>query len=140
MSSVNKVIILGRVGKEPEMKSFPNGDRIANFSVATSKKWRDKKTNEPKELTEWHKISVPNYLVPVTEKYVRKGDQVYLEGSLQTRSWEDKNGGGTRYITEIKALTIVLLGSKSGGSSTGQTKVAPSPPHGNSNFDDDIPF
>lgn len=99
MSSVNKVIIIGNLGKDPEIRSFPNGGRVANFSVATAEKWKDK-SGEKKERTEWHRVSVMNDgLVGVIEKYLKKGSRVYLEGQLETRKYE-KNGQDV-YTTEV---------------------------------------
>ena len=99
MSSVNKVIVIGNIGKDPEIRSFPNGGRVANFSVATSEKWKDK-SGEKKERTEWHRVSVMNdALVGVVEKYLKKGSKVYIEGKLETRKYE-KNGQDI-YTTEI---------------------------------------
>lgn len=115
--SINKVIIIGNVGKDPEIRSFPNGGRAANFSVATSESWKDKSSGERKERTEWHRISVMNdALVNVVEKYVRKGSKLYIEGRLETRKYE-KNGQDV-YTTEIVLRPyggeISLLDSKGG--------------------------
>lgn len=100
-SSVNKVILVGNVGKDPEIRSFQNGDRVASFSVATSEYWKDKATGERKERTEWHRISVMNdSLVGVIEKYVKKGSKLYLEGQLETRKWTDQSGA-EKYSTEV---------------------------------------
>ena len=91
--SVNKVILVGNLGRDPEIKSFPSGDRIAEFSVATSERWNDKATGEKKEKTEWHRVVVRNdNLVKVVENYVKKGSKVYVEGQLQTREWTDQAG------------------------------------------------
>jgi len=99
MSSVNKVIIVGNVGKDPEIRSFPNGGRVANFTVATSESW--KKDGERQTKTEWHNISVTNdTLVGIVEKYVKKGSKLYIEGQLQTRKWTD-NSGVEKYSTEV---------------------------------------
>lgn len=140
MSSVNKVILLGNVGRDPEIRSTQNGTRIANLSIATSENWRDKGSGERKEKTEWHKVVVFNdRLVDVVEKYVRKGSQLYIEGSLQTRQWNDKDGA-TKYSTEI-VLTkfkgeIVLLGSKTAGDA-----AEPAPREtATADLNDEIPF
>jgi len=99
--SLNKVTIIGNLGKDPEIRSFQNGGRVASFSVATSESWKDKQSGEKKERTEWHRISVMNEaLVGVVEKYVRKGTKIYLEGQLETRKWTDKDGA-EKYTTEI---------------------------------------
>ena len=99
--SVNKVIIIGNLGKDPEVRFMPDGSKIAGFSVATSENWKDKTSGERKEKTEWHKIAIMNErLADVAEKYLRKGSKVYLEGQLQTQKWTDKNGQ-ERYTTEV---------------------------------------
>ncbi|MEM6622973.1 MAG: single-stranded DNA-binding protein [Pseudomonadota bacterium] len=101
MSSVNKVTILGNLGQDPEIRSFQNSGRVANLSVATSEKWKDKNTGERKERTEWHRVAVmADHLVGVCERYLRKGSKVYLEGQLETRKWQDQSGQD-RYSTEI---------------------------------------
>lgn len=101
MSSVNKVILLGTLGKDPDVKSFPSGDRIAELSVATSERWTDKSTGEKKEKTEWNRVVIRNDgLVKVAENYLAKGSKVYIEGQLQTREWTDQ-AGQKRYATEI---------------------------------------
>lgn len=101
MSSVNKVILIGNLGKDPEIRSLSSGSEVANFSVATSESWKDKNTGEKKEKTEWHNVAVFNDgLVRVIKSYLKKGSKVYIEGSLQTRKWTDKDGQD-RYSTEI---------------------------------------
>lgn len=101
MASVNKVIIIGNLGKDPEIRALNSGDRVANLSVATSETWRDKNSGEKKEKTEWHRVVIFNeHIVKVAEQYVRKGDKVYIEGSLQTRKWTDQSGV-EKYSTEI---------------------------------------
>jgi single-strand DNA-binding protein len=121
--SVNKAIILGRVGKEPEIRSTQNGLRIASFSVATSETWRDKHSGEKKEKTEWHRISVfPENTVKVVEDYVRKGDLILVEGRIETRKWTDQSGAD-RYSTEIVVTgfhgSITLIGRTEGRNSGG---------------------
>jgi single-strand DNA-binding protein len=108
MSGVNKVTILGRLGKDPEMKSFNNGNSVANFSIATSEEWKDKTTGEKKSNTEWHNIVAYTPFAEIVSKYLNKGDQVYIEGKLKTRSWE--KDGVTRYVTEVIASSVQLLG------------------------------
>lgn len=138
MSSVNKAIIVGNVGRDPEIRSTQNGTRIANLTIATSESWRDKNSGERKEKTEWHRVSVLNdSLVGVVEKYVHKGSKVYIEGAIQTRKWTDKDGA-TRYSTEITLGRfngqIVLLDSKQEGDAAEPT------PRQTETLDDEIPF
>ena len=119
MASVNKVILVGNLGKEPEVKSMQSGDRVASFPIATSERWKDKATGERKEKTEWHKVAIfDERLVEIAEKYLRKGSKVYLEGQLQTRKWNDQNGQ-ERYTTEIVLQRfrgdLTLLDTKSDG-------------------------
>jgi single-strand DNA-binding protein len=118
--SVNKVILIGNLGKDPEIRSFPNGGRVANFSIATSESWKDKNSGERKERTEWHRISVLNdALVGVVEKYVKKGSKVYIEGQLETRKYE--KDGRDVYTTEVVLRPyrgeLTMLDSKGGGAS-----------------------
>ena len=113
MSGVNKVILVGRLGKDPEVRTIENGAVVANFSIATSEIYKDKTTGERKETTEWHNIVLWRGLAEVAAKYLHKGDQVYIEGKLRTRSWEKDNV--TRYTTEILGDNMTLLGSKPGG-------------------------
>ncbi len=99
--SVNKVIIMGNLGKDPEIRNFPNGGRVCNFSVATSESWRDKNSGEKQERTQWHNISIlSDPLVNIAERFLKKGSKVYLEGQLETRKWQD-NSGSDRYSTEV---------------------------------------
>jgi len=119
--SVNKVILVGNLGADPEVRSMQSGDRVASFSVATSENWKDKATGERKEKTEWHRIAVFNQgLVKIIESYLRKGSKVYLEGQLETRKWQDKEGHD-RYSTEVVLRNyggqLTMLDSKGGGSS-----------------------
>ncbi len=113
MASVNKVIIVGNLGKDPEMRSFPNGDQIANVSIATTDKWKDKTTGEMKEATEWHRINFNGRLAEIVGQYLKKGSQVYIEGSLRTRKWTDKDGI-EKFTTEIRADQMQMLGSRQG--------------------------
>src|SRR5687767_8945649 len=113
MSGVNKVILVGRLGKEPEVRNLDNGAVVANFSIATSESYKDKTTGEKKEVTEWHNIVLWRGLAEIAQKYVHKGDLVYIEGKLRTRSWE--KDGVTRYTTEVVADNMTMLGSKGGG-------------------------
>jgi single-strand DNA-binding protein len=120
--SVNKVILIGNLGKDPEVRAFPSGGRVANFTVATSESWKDKATGERKEKTQWHNISVKNDgLVGICEKYLRKGSKVYLEGQLETRKYEKE--GRDVYITEVVLAPyrgeLTMLDGKGGASSGG---------------------
>ena len=108
MRGVNKVIIIGHLGADPETRQFSNGGSVTNISVATSEQWTDKQTGEKREATEWHRIVLFNRLGEIAAQYLRKGSQVYIEGSLQTRKWQDQNGQD-RYITEIKANNMQIL-------------------------------
>jgi len=163
--SVNKVILIGNLGQDPEVKSFQNGGRIANLRIATSENWKDKNTGERKERTEWHTVVLQSEgLVGVAERYLRKGSKVYIEGSLRTRKWQDQSGND-RYSTEVSVggiggvLTMldgapggggggqrggggndwVGGGSSGGGSGGNQGGGAPSGGYGD-DLDDDIPF
>lgn len=123
--SLNKVCLLGNIGKDPDIKSFQNGGKIANFSVATSENWKDRVTGEKKERTDWHNVSIQSEgLVGVVERYLKKGSKVYLEGQLRTRKWQDRDGND-RYTTEVviagmNGKLIMLDGSSGGGSGGGQ--------------------
>jgi single-strand DNA-binding protein len=111
MSSVNKVIILGNLGRDPDVRYTNDGNAICNIAVATTEKWTDKTSGEKKEVTEWHRIVLYRKLAEIAEKYLSKGSQVYIEGKLQTRKWTDKDGV-ERYTTEIVADSLQMLGSK----------------------------
>jgi len=113
MSGVNKVILIGRLGKEPEVRNLENGTAVANFSMATTETYRDRNSGERKEITEWHNIVLWRGLADIAAKYLHKGDMVYIEGKLRTRSWEKE--GVTRYTTEIVADNMNMLSPKSGG-------------------------
>jgi single-strand DNA-binding protein len=152
--SVNKVILIGNLGKDPEVRTFPNGGRVANFSVATSESWKDKATGERKERTEWHRISILNdALVGIAEKYLKKGSKVYIEGQLETRKYE--KDGRDVYTTEVVLrpyngnLTMLDGKSSSGGAANSDFAEEPAAPSsGGGNFassskndmDDEIPF
>lgn len=112
MASVNKVVIVGNLGKDPEIRTFPNGDQVANVTVATTDRWKDKASGEQKEATEWHRITFHARLAEIAGKYLRKGSQVYIEGSLRNRKWTDQATGQERYATEIRADNMQMLGSK----------------------------
>src|SRR5438477_11306637 len=111
---INKVIIIGNLGADPETRAMPSGTTVANLRVATSESWRDKQTGEQQERTEWHRVAFLGRLAEVAGEYLRKGSQVYIEGSLRTRKWQDKQGN-ERYSTEIIGNDMQMLGSRGGG-------------------------
>ncbi len=113
MASVNKVIIVGNLGRDPEMRTFPSGDQVANVTIATTDKWKDRQTGEMKEATEWHRVVFNGRLAEIAGQYLRKGSQVYVEGSLRTRKWTDQ-AGVEKYSTEIRADQMQMLGSRQG--------------------------
>ena len=150
--SVNKVIIMGNLGKDPEIRNFPNGGRVCNFSVATSESWKDKNSGEKQERTQWHNISILSEpLVNIAERFLKKGSKVYLEGQLETRKWQD-NSGSDRYSTEIVLRPykgeITLIDNKADSNMTNEpisnnqmdeiqeNSVSPNVDE----FDDEIPF
>ncbi len=138
---VNKVILIGHLGQDPEVKYMPSGSAVANVSIATAESWKDKSTGEKKDKTEWHRVIFFARLAEIVGEYLRKGSQVYVEGRLQTRKWTDKNGV-ERYTTEIVASEMQMLGSKSG---SGERTESPadagaSTGGGDEGFDSDIPF
>jgi single-strand DNA-binding protein len=150
MASINKVIIVGNLGKDPETRFLPDGKAVCNFSVATTDTWKDKASGEKKEATEWHRISAFGRLAEICGEYLKKGSQVYIEGKLKTRKWQDKEGQD-RYTTEIMADAMQMLGSRSGMGggepremreppSTGESRPAKKPPGQFQDMDDDIPF
>lgn len=138
---VNKVILIGSLGNDPEIRYTGDGKAIANLSLATSESWNDKQSGEKKEKTEWHRVVAFGKLAEIIGEYVKKGSKVYIEGKLQTRKWQDK-GGETRYTTEISAYDLQMLDSK-GQSSQAPSKPAQSQPASTppvDDFSDDIPF
>lgn len=138
MSSVNKAIILGNVGKDPEVRFLPDGKATANLSVATSSSWKDK-SGEKQESTEWHRISAFGKLAEIIGEYVKKGSQIYIEGRITTRKWKDKEGV-ERYSTEIIADQMQMLGGR-GEKSEAPAKQAKAAPAGKfDDMNDDIPF
>jgi len=161
MASVNKVILVGNLGADPETRYAPSGDAIANIRIATTDRWRDRSSGEMREATEWHRVAFYGKLAEIAGQYLRKGSQVYIEGSLRTRKWQDQNGQD-RYTTEIRADQMQMLGRREGmgeapmrSGSDGGFENAPSrPPQGGAaprqqsqpaagglgDFDDDIPF
>ncbi len=118
MRGVNKVIIIGNLGADPEARQFNNGGSVTNISVATSEQWTDKQSGEKREATEWHRISLFNRLGEIAAQYLRKGSKVYIEGSLRTRKYQDQSGQD-RYITEIRAEQMQMLDGQSGGQESG---------------------
>lgn len=143
MSGLNKFQVIGNLGKDPEVRTLESGAKVANFSVATSETWKDKNSGEKKEQTEWHNVVIWGPLAGVVESYVNKGDKLYLEGKIKTRSWE--KDGVTRYTTELYANNMIMLSSKpdqSHGNTAAQTtaqtdwKSAPGP----TEEPDDLPF
>jgi single-strand DNA-binding protein len=142
MAGINKVIIIGRLGNDPEVRYTPSGAAVAKFSVATSEEWKDKNTGEKKERTEWHRITAWGKLGEICGEYLAKGRQVYVEGRLQTSSYDDKDGV-KRYSTEIVASDVQFLGSKESGGSRSGGGAPPRESIGGQGpppSDDDIPF
>ena len=119
MAGVNKVILVGNLGKDPETRFMPNGSAVSNITIATSESWKDKQTGEQKERTEWHSVVMYQRLAEIAGEYLKKGSKVYLEGSLQTSKWTDKETGQDRYKTEIKASQLQMLDSKPQGQQQG---------------------
>jgi len=117
---INKVILIGNLGNDPEQKSMPNGNAVTNITVATSESWKDKQTGQQQERTEWHRIVFFNRLAEIAGQYLSKGSKVYIEGSLRTRKWQDQ-GGQDRYTTEIVASEMQMLDSRSGGTAQQDT-------------------
>ena len=157
MASVNKVILVGNLGADPETRFMPNGDALANIRLATTESWKDKATGEKKELTEWHRVVFRSKLAEIVGQYLKKGSAVYIEGRIRTRKWQDKEGQ-ERYTTEIEAREMQMLGGRSGGSASGgeaeyggsmPSSPAPAASRGAApakkvpsfeDMDDDIPF
>jgi single-strand DNA-binding protein len=124
MASLNKVQLIGNLGRDPEVRYMPSGDAVANIAIATTDKWKDKQTGEQKEQTEWHRVSFFGKLAEIAGQYLVKGSQVYIEGKLQTRKYTDKDGV-EKFATEIRADTMQMLGSRQGGEGGGQQGNAP---------------
>ena len=152
MRGVNKVILVGVLGRDPETKTFPNGESLTHFSIATSESWTDKNTGERKEHTEWHRIVASNRLGEIAQQYLKKGSKVYIDGKLKTRQWTDQNGQ-ERYTTEISANELQMLDSKGDSNyqqnqsqNTQQGYAQPKPQAqptaggGTSDLGDDLPF
>lgn len=151
---INKVILVGNLGQDPETRYMPSGGAVTNITVATSETWKDKQSGQQQERTEWHRIVFFNRLAEIAGEYLRKGSKVYIEGSLRTRKWQDKNTGTDRYTTEIVANEMQMLDSRGGGGGdykpaqapkgapamADAEPAAPAAAGGFDNFDDDIPF
>lgn len=144
---INKVILVGHLGADPETRYTPSGSAVTNLRVATSDSWKDKQTGEQQERTEWHRVAMFGRLAEIAAEYLRKGSQVYLEGNLRTRKWQDKDGND-RWSTEIVANEMQMLGGRGGGGG-GYDRGEPAreepagvsrPGPGGEDFDDDIPF
>ena len=152
MASVNKVILIGNLGADPEIRYMPNGDPVATFNIATTDTWKDKQTGEKKEATEWHRIVIFRKLAEIAGQYLKKGAPIYIEGALKTSKWQNK-AGQDRYTTEIVAYTMQMLGGKREGEQSAprsesapaqnQQRSAPAQNGGGGSFDDfedSIPF
>ena len=154
MASVNKVILIGNLGRDPEIRYMPNGDAVCNVNLATTESWNDKTSGERREITEWHRVVLFRKLAEIAGQYLKKGSQAYFEGRLRTRKWQDKDGTD-RYTTEIEASEMKMLGRREGGGdapmprdqpdaapNASQTPSSAKAPDsgGFGNFDDDIPF
>ena len=164
MASVNKVILIGNLGKDPDVRYMPSGKAVASVTLATNESWKDRTTGEKQERTEWHNVVFYSPLAEIVGQYLRKGSSVFVEGRLQTRKWQDKTSGQDRYITEIIANEMKMLGGRGGaggsapfpgeGPGMEDSAPAPRPPQGSAQpparptpspgpdngFDDDIPF
>ena len=140
MRGVNKVILVGHLGKEPEVRYTPSGSAVTNISVATSEYWKDQNSQQ-QERTEWHRVVFFKRLAEVAFEFLKKGDKVYIEGKLQTRKWQDNNGHD-KFTTEIIANDMQMLGAKSNKTTTNKPQISNDTPSngGDIQFDDDIPF
>lgn len=144
MAGINKVIIVGNLGSDPEIRTMPNGEQVANITVATSESWKDKNTGERKEIVEWHRIVLYRRLAEIAGQYLTKGSQVYIEGRLKTRKWQDGNGQD-RYTTEIQGDNLQMLGGRQDEPKQAKaSKAKPNPLSAmakqGDGFDDNIPF
>lgn len=138
---VNTVILIGNVGQDPEIRHIPGGDMVCTLSVATSEQWKDKQTGETREATEWHRCILWRRLAEIASEYVKKGSQIYIEGKLKTRKWQDKSGQD-RYTTEIQVNELQLLGGMPGGGQS-RSQQQPTQHHdqnGQGSIDDEVPF
>ena len=139
MRGVNKVILIGNLGSDPETRAMPSGSQVTNISIATSESWKDKQTGNQKERTEWHKVVFFGRLAEIASEYLRKGSQVYIEGSLRTNKWQDKDGRD-RYTTEIIAKEMQMVGIKPNAPPAQAAKSNATSAPASDQFDDDIPF
>jgi single-strand DNA-binding protein len=139
MSSVNKVILVGHLGKDPEIRSFSNGEQVANVSLATTDKWKDKATGEQREATEWHNLVFIGRQAEIAGQYLKKGSQIYVEGSIRTRKWQDKEGND-RYTTEVRVGNMQMLGGRPTGEQPAKRIAQPANSGGFEDVADDIPF
>ena len=149
---INKAIIVGNLGRDPEVRYTANGSAVANVTVATSESWKDKQSGERQERTEWHRVVFFGRLAEIVEEYLKKGSQVYIEGSIRTQKWQDKESGQDRYTTEIVARDMQMLGSRggeaseasddnySGGARSAGGSSGGGATGGDPDLDDDIPF
>lgn len=156
MASVNKVILVGNLGRDPEVRYSPDGAAICNLSIATTSQWKDKSSGERREETEWHRVVLYNRLAEVAGEYLKKGRQVYIEGRLKTRKWQDKDTGADRYSTEVVGDQMQMLGGRGGGEGGGDDQPSSAPAQQRNlrpaaqqpqstgaslaDMDDDIPF
>ena len=139
MASVNKAILIGNLGADPELRYTPSGAAVANFNIATTERWKDK-DGQPQEKTEWHRIILWSRQAEIAKEYLHKGSSVYIEGRIQNRNYEDKDGI-KRYVTEIVGQRMQLLGSRGAASpESGPSEAPPPPPENLSGEDDDLPF
>lgn len=156
MASVNKVILIGNLGRDPEVRYLPSGSAVCNLRLATTESWKDKASGEKKELTEWHSVVLFDKLAEIAGEYLRKGRSVYIEGRLQTRKWQDKETGADRYSTEVRGDVMQMLGSREGGGMGGGDDSGEAPARSSAkpaakapaaagadpydSFEDDVPF
>jgi len=158
MASVNKVILIGNLGRDPEVRYLPSGSAVCNLRIATTESWKDKASGEKKEVTEWHSVVLFDKLAEIAGEYLRKGRSVYIEGRLQTRKWQDKETGADRYSTEIRGDTMQMLGGREGGGMGGGDDGGEAPARSSAkpaakagapaaaggdpydSFEDDVPF
>ncbi len=158
MASVNKVILIGNLGRDPEVRYLPSGSAVCNLRLATTESWKDKASGEKKEVTEWHSVVLFDKLAEIAGEYLRKGRSVYIEGRLQTRKWQDKETGADRYSTEVRGDVMQMLGSREGGGMGGGDEGGEAPARSSAkpaakagapaaaggdpydSFEDDVPF
>ena len=158
MASVNKVILIGNLGRDPEVRYLPSGSAVCNLRLATTESWKDKASGEKKEVTEWHSVVLFDKLAEIAGEYLRKGRSVYIEGRLQTRKWQDKETGADRYRTEVRGDVMQMLGSREGGGMGGGDDGGEAPARSSAkpaakagapaaaggdpydSFEDDVPF